>query len=85
MFIAVYLDNYNTLPYTIIFVLPSLIVRASINGCSLRIINNTLTGKTLEEKLFGTGNSLKNNLTLFSVKYVSSEVFESNRESNKYS
>ena len=59
MFIVVCLDTYTTLSYTIIFVLPSVIARASINGCSLCILDNTLMGKTLDEKILGMGNSQK--------------------------
>ena len=64
MFIAVRLDNYITLPYTIIFVLPSVIARASISACLFFILDNTLMGKTLDEKIFGTENSLKRKLKI---------------------
>ena len=64
MFIAVRLDNYIILPYTIIFVLPSAIARASISACSLCTLDNTLMGKTLDEKIFGTGKSLKRKLKI---------------------
>ena len=64
MFISVRLDNYITLPYTIIFVLPSVITHASISGCSLCVLDNNLMGKTLNEKIFGRRNSLKKKLKI---------------------
>ena len=71
MFIAVRLDNYITLPYTIIFVLPSVIARASISACLIYILDTTLMVKTLDEKIFGTGNSLKRKLKILLGKNTS--------------
>ena len=48
MFIAVCLDNYITLPYTIISIVPSVIARASTSGCSLCILDSTLMEETLD-------------------------------------
>ena len=64
MFIAVRLDNYTTLPYTNIFILPSVIARASISACLFYILDNTLMEKTLNEKISGTGNFLKRTLKI---------------------
>ena len=64
MFIAVCLDNCINLPYTIIFVVPSVIERASTSGCSLCILDNALMGETLDEKVFGTRKSLKKKLKI---------------------
>ena len=75
MFIAVRLVNYITLPYTIIFVLPSAITRASISACLLCILDNTLVWKTLNEKIFGTGNSLKRKLKTLPSKNMSHEKY----------
>ena len=60
MFIAVCLDNYITLPYTIISIVPSVIARASTSGCSLYIWNNAL----MEETLDVTSNSFKRKLKI---------------------
>ena len=53
MFIAVCLENYSTLSYTIIFVVPSVIARASTSGSLLCILDNTQMRETLDEKIFG--------------------------------
>ena len=53
MFIAVCLENYITLSYTIIFVVPSVIARASISWSLSCILDNTLMGESLDEKIFG--------------------------------
>ena len=60
MFITVCLDNYINFSYTIIFVVPSVIERASRSGCSLCILDNTL----MEETLDVTRNSFKRKLKI---------------------
>ena len=78
MFIAVCFDNYTTLPYTIIFVLPCVIARDSISACLFCILDNTLMEKTLDENIFGTGNSLKKTENLSRGKYFSRKMFGRN-------
>ena len=80
MFITVCLDNYNTLPDTIIFVLLNEIARTSISVCLVCILDNTLTGKTLDEKIFGTDNSLKRKLKFSREKTSQEKYFEGIRE-----
>ena len=80
MFIAVRLDNYIIRTNTNIIVLHSAITRASISSCSLYILDNTLMGKTLVEKRFGTGISLKRQLTI-----IQEKLFGRNQGRNKYS
>ena len=75
MLITVRLDNYITLPYTNIFVLPSVIARASISARLFYNSDNTPMRKTLDEKIFGTGNSLKRKLKIFLGKNNSQAIY----------
>ena len=75
MFIDVRLDNYITLSYINTFVSPSVMSRASISACIFYILDNTLMGETLDEKIFETGNCLRRKVKICLGKIKSQAIY----------